>query len=265
MTRSAKPVGTITRGTTHPNRLRRIDRWIVDVLGPGLRRRDSPVVVDLGFGSSPITTIELQQRLAKAVPQALVVGLEIDPQRVSAAATAHPSGTFEVGGFELGRRAGGVSVVRACNVLRQYDESSVPQAWAQMLAACLPDGVVVEGTCDELGRLASWVRLDAAVAPSTPVSLTLSMRLAGLERPGAIAARLPKALIHHNAPGSRIHALLRALDDAWAAAAPLQAFGARQRWLATVAAVQREGFHVHGGPSRWRLGEITVAWSDVAP
>ena len=59
--------------------------------------------------------------------------------------------------------------------------------------------------------------------------------------------------------------LREALDAAWAAAAPLQAFGVRQRWVATVQSVQRQGYRVLDRPARWRLGEITVAWADVAP
>lgn len=264
MTPRDRPIGSITRGTTHPNRLRRSDRWIAHVLGPGLRRQDSPVVVDLGFGSSPITTVELQRRLAAAVPGARVVGLEIDPQRVALARASYPAGTFDVGGFELGRYAGRASLVRAFNVLRQYEETDVSSAWARMVHSCRPGGVVVDGTCDEVGRLASWIRLDAP-AWDAPVSLTLSMRLAGLVRPGGVAARLPKSLIHHNIPGERIHGFLDALDAAWAAAAPLQAFGVRQRWVATVQSVQRQGYRVLDRPARWRLGEITVAWADVAP
>jgi len=37
----------VTRGTTNPNRLRRVDRYIAAL--PVLRRTDHPVVVDLGF------------------------------------------------------------------------------------------------------------------------------------------------------------------------------------------------------------------------
>ncbi|MBP7818889.1 MAG: class I SAM-dependent methyltransferase, partial [Rhodoluna sp.] len=61
-----KPVGTVTRGTTNPNRLRRVDRYIAAL--PVLRRTDHPVVVDLGFGASPITAVELLSRLAKVNP-----------------------------------------------------------------------------------------------------------------------------------------------------------------------------------------------------
>ncbi len=43
------------------------------------------------------------------------------------------------------------------NVLRQYDEDDVADAWARMCARLLqPDGILVEGTCDEIGRIATW-------------------------------------------------------------------------------------------------------------
>ncbi len=260
-----RPIGIATRGTTHPNRLRRVDRWIAATLAGHLRRAGATDVVDLGFGAAPTTTIEFARRLRPVAPEARVVGLEIDPERVATARARYPDGDFGVGGFELGAHAGRVGLVRACNVLRQYDEADVADAWRTMLHGCRPGGFVVEGTCDELGRMASWVLLDSAEAQVRPVSLTLSMRLAGLQRPGEVAARLPKALIHRNVPGQPVHRFLAALDSAWAAAAAWQDLGARQRWIHTVSAVQAEGFRLHGGPSRWRLGEVTVAWDDVAP
>lgn len=265
MSRPARPVGTITRGTTHPNRLRRIDRWIAAVLGPRLRRLGAVDVVDLGFGASPITTVELAARLRSVAPQAHVIGLEIDPERVTRARELYPDGCFDRGGFELGSSAGRVGLVRALNVLRQYDEAAVHDAWRTMLQGCVPGGVVVEGTCDELGRLAAWVLLDSDARDPRPRSLTLSMRLAGLQQPSDVAARMPKALIHHNIPGQPVHRFLAALDAAWLAAAPYQDLSARQRWIRTVSAVRAQGYRVHGRPSRWRLGEVTVAWEDVAP
>ena len=76
------------------------------------------------------------------------------------------------------------------------------------------------------------------------------------ERLDALAAELG---------GERVHALLTGLDRQWAAAAPQGAFGVRQRWLATVTALRASGVPVLDGPSRWRLGELTVPWSLVAP
>jgi hypothetical protein len=259
---AGRPVGAVTRGTTNPNRLRRVDNWIAATCGPALRDAADPLVVDLGYGATPITAVELRARLAAAVrPDLRVVGLEIDPVRVAAAAPAAdpPWLTFGRGGFELaGLRP---ALVRACNVLRQYDESAVPDAWRTMAAALAPGGLIVEGTCDELGRLASWLLLDR----DGPRSLTLAAKLSTLDRPATLAERLPKALIHHNVPGTGVHALLQALDQGWAAAAPYAPFGPRQRWRQAVAAVRAAGWPVLDRPARWRLGELTVAWSAVAP
>lgn len=220
-----RPYGVITRGTTNPNRLRRVDNWIVATCGDLLRSADDPLVVDLGYGATPVTAVELRARLAAGVrPDVRLVGLEIDPARVAAAApAADPPGlTFARGGFELaGLRP---VLVRALNVLRQYDESEVADAWRTMTAALAPGGVLVEGTCDELGRLGGWLLIDA----DGPRSLTLAARLATLESPAELAERLPKALIHRNVPGERVHDLVRALDDAWRAAAPYVPFGPRQ-------------------------------------
>ncbi|GMA87592.1 hypothetical protein GCM10025868_28420 [Angustibacter aerolatus] len=193
-----------------------------------------------------------------------VVGLEIDPARVAAALPLAGDGlSFALGGFELalpgGRRP---VVVRALNVLRQYDEDEVEGAWRLVRSRLAPDGLLVDGTCDEVGRRAAWVAVEAGAGP---VSLTVSLRLAGLVLPSDVAERLPKALIHRNVPGERVHAWLGALDDAWRRCAPLAAYGARQRWVATVEAVRAAGWPVLGGRTRWRLGEVTVAWDAVRP
>ncbi|BCB85470.1 hypothetical protein Psuf_027830 [Phytohabitans suffuscus] len=134
-------------------------------------------------------------------------------------------------------------------------------AWRTMSTALAPGGAVVEGTCDELGRLASWVLLD----PAGPRTLTLAAKLSTLDSPATLAERLPKALIHRNVPGEPIHEFVSALDGAWRDAAPFTAFGPRQRWLRTVSAVRAAGWPILAGPARWRLGEVTVRWQTVAP
>ena len=251
------PVGTVTRGTTAPRRLRRVDRWLV-ATHPRLVATPDLLVVDLGFGARPFTTLELAARLRRLNPGARVVGLEIDPERVDAAMpfrSAHVD--FAVGGFELGGHR--PHLVRALNVLRQYDEADVPDAWARMSAALAPGGLVVEGTCDESGRLGSWLAIDAG----GPISLTLAVDLA--MAPSAVAPRLPKALIHHNVPGEPIHQLLAALDSGWHRAAGLSAFSTRQRFAAAAAALRSDGWPVLDGPGRWRRGELTIKWDAVRP
>ncbi|MFC5997770.1 class I SAM-dependent methyltransferase [Quadrisphaera sp. GCM10027208] len=260
---SSRPVGTVTRGTTNPNRLRRLDRWLVSRAGRVLRSAPDPLVVDLGFGASPVTTVELADRLHRVRPDVEVVGLEIDPGRVRAARAAQRPGlSFARGGFELGGLGARRPVlVRAANVLRQYDEADVPAAWARVVDRLHPGGLLVDATCDELGRRASWV----AVGADGPRSLTVSLRLAGTDRPGEVAERLPKALIHRNVPGERVHAWVAALDAAWERSAALRGFGARQRWIATCRALAADGWPLLDGPGRWRLGEVTVAWTAVSP
>ena len=254
----SKPIGAITRGTTAPNRLRRVDRWIAWRCAAVLRHADDPLVVDLGFGASPITTLELHDRLRQVRADVRVVGVEIDPARVAAAsAYSRPGVGFMRGGFELpvdGRPV----VVRALNVLRQYAEAEVSPAWSTMRARLGAGGLVIDGTCDEIGRRASWVAVNA----SGPVSLTLSTHLGSLQRPNELAERLPKALIHRNVAGERIHALLVALDREWDRAAPQATFGAVQRWLAAIGALSTQ-WQLLDGPGRWRLGEVTVPWSTV--
>jgi hypothetical protein len=253
-----RPQGEITRGTTNPNRLRRVDRWLAWWCADALADSTDPVVIDLGFGATPVTAVELRARLARLRPDVRVIGLEIDPARVAAAqADADPPGlTFARGGFELaGHRP---TVVRAFNVLRQYDESAVAGAWHAMTSALAPGGWLIEGTCDELGRLGSWAALPAGA--QVPATLTLAARLASLQSPATFATRLPKALIHRNVPGEPVHELLSALDLAWQQAAPLATFGVRQRWIATVTRLRDTGWPVLDRPARWRLGELTVPW-----
>jgi SAM-dependent methyltransferase len=255
------PIGQLTRGTTGTNRLRRVDRWIAQ--SPSLRRAADPLVVDLGFGASATTTLELHQRLARMRPDVEVVGLEIDPNRVrTATASAKPGVSFALGGFEVplpnGRRP---IVIRALNVLRQYDEPEVLEHWHRMVDRLQPDGILVEGTCNEVGRVASWV--DAAAAG--PRTLTISLRLADVEKPSIVAERLPKVLIHRNVDGEGIHRYLRDLDRIWQVHAPLRIYGPSQRWAATAESMKTEGWPIVGGKSRWRLGELTVSWEAVAP
>jgi SAM-dependent methyltransferase len=262
--RASRPVGTVTRGTTHPNRLRRVDRWIAHTCAPALRAAADPVVVDLGYGAAAWTPRDLRDRLAVVRRDVAVVGVEIDPDRVRAAQQyADDTLSFRRGGFEVPLDGRSPVVIRAFNVLRQYDESQVDDAWRTMAARLAPGGLLVEGTCDELGRHAWWVAVEADAAE--PRSLTLSTRLADLGTPSDLAERLPKALIHRNVAGEPIHDLLLALDRCWAAAAPHTSFGVRQRWLAALSALRDGGVPVLDGPARWRLGELTVPWTLVAP
>lgn len=273
MATGRSPVGQVTRGTTGTNRLRRVDRWIAR--HPALRAAADPLVVDLGYGASAVTALELHARLARTRPDVEVLGLEIEPARVARAreqvALVRAGGSpfaadarvsFALGGFEVptpgSRRP---AVIRAMNVLRQYREDEVGGAWARMCGRLAPGGLLVEGTCDEIGRIVTWVAVGADAVPQT---LTISLRLAGLQHPSIAAERLPKALIHRNVPGERVHALLAALDDEWMRAASVAPFGPVHRWQTALGALQAAGWPLRAR-SRWRLGEVTLPWDAVAP
>jgi hypothetical protein len=273
-----RPDGDITRGTTNPERLRRVDRWITQAQRAVLDRQARPLIVDLGFGASPVTTLELYRRVRAVAPEAEVTGLEIDPERVAAACRqlavlraagdALPGLSFAVGGFELPAARRPV-LVRAFNVLRQYPEERAWTAWSRLRAGLAPGGALVEGTCDEIGRRAVWVTLPALSGARDAALITFSARLAALERPSDLAERLPKTLIHRNVPGEPVHRFLRDFDRAWDSAAPYSAFGPRQRWLAAVQSLSAAWPVItrppQGGLRRWRLGEVTLPWAALAP
>jgi hypothetical protein len=256
------PLGQLTRGTTGYNRLRRSDRWLVHSarVRTAVGSATDPLVVDLGYGALPVTTLELASRLRPIRPDVRVVGLEIHPERVDAARSSATAGVdFALGGFELA----GLNpvLVRAFNVLRQYPVEAVADAWSAMQRRLAPGGLILDGTCDELGRRCAWVLLDA----EAPVSLTLACDPFAIERPSDLAERLPKVLIHHNVPGQPIHALLTAADRAWASVAGHGVFGPRVRWRAMLGLLREQGLPVEPPRRRIRDGVLTVPWDHVVP
>ncbi|NKY68589.1 class I SAM-dependent methyltransferase [Corynebacterium mucifaciens] len=254
---AGKPYGVITRGTTGVNRLRRSDRWTryhprVQSL---LRAADSPLAVDVGYGASHTTTVEWAGWLRQIRPGVEVVGLEIDPARVL---PPRDGVRFELGGFELaGYRP---HLVRAFNVLRQYDVDQVPDVWDTVRSRLASGGLFIEGTCDELGRRCAWLLIDA----SGPQTLTLSWDPHHTAKPSDVAERLPKVLIHRNVPGESIHQFLTDADAAWDRASGWAPHGPRVRWRH---ALEDLAAHWPIAPQRRRLQDntVTVDWRAIAP
>lgn len=255
---AGRPFGVITRGTTNQNRLRRCDRWVAahPSITALLRNVEEPLALDVGYGASHFTTVEWAGWLWRVNPRTRVTGLEIAPARVL---PPRDGVTFELGGFELaGYRP---QLVRAFNVLRQYDVAQVPEAWHEVTSRLAPGGFFIEGTCDELGRLSTWILLNA----DGPQSLTLSWDPFAVEKPSDLAERLPKALIHRNVPGEPIHDLLKEADRAWEYAAGWAPHGPRVRWRMTRQALIDAGLPLHPIRRRLRDNVLSVDWEVVAP
>ncbi|WJZ01532.1 methylase [Corynebacterium freiburgense] len=254
---SKGPIGVITRGTTNINRLRRCDRWMTyeSNIQRSLMHSKSPLAIDVGYGASHTTTCEWATWLRRSRPDIEVIGLEIDPNRVL---PPRNGVRFELGGFELAGYT--PTLVRAFNVLRQYDASQVTDAWQTVCSRLAPNGFFVEGTCDELGRRCSWVLLDA----TGPQSLTLAWDPRHTERPSELAERLPKALIHRNIAGENIYDLLQQADAAWDRAAGWAPYGPRIRWREARQLLINDGVPLNPVRRRIRDNLLTVPWQYVA-
>ncbi len=170
MPRPTRPLGQPTRGKTAENRLRQADVYVALAM-PRALRGESPLAVDLGFGAKPWTTLEMADRWRKIEPTLRVLGIEIDPERVAEAApfAAPPATDFRLGGFNLAAVLGEerARVVRCFNVLRQYEESEVEHALAEIARGMEPGGVLIEGTSNPTGGMMVfdvWRRADATAA-----------------------------------------------------------------------------------------------------
>lgn len=289
-----RPLGQPTRGKTARNRLRRVDNFLT-LYDPGLLRRadgpyDGAFFVDLGYGAEPFTTLESAQRLRRVNPALPVLGVEIDPARVAAAQPyADDLTQFRVGGFNLPLRLRDdgsqetTRIIRAFNVLRQYEESQVAAAWETMACGLLPGGLLIEGTSEPYGRV--WVAnvLRGKTCPH-PGSLPggegmragarflssgegTALRYEGLVFStnfrlgfdlGDFQAVLPKNLIHRMTQGEPIHALMEAWKRAARETMAARAWGLRQWFVAAAHRLAALGYPVVLRPKLLNSGFLLI-------
>jgi hypothetical protein len=230
MARLQRPFGQPTRGKTAPNRLRKTDTFLA-LAFPEFVRHMAGQYVDLGYGFFPVTSVETLRRLRRLNAGLQVLGVEIDPQRVADAQPfSEPGLSFRLGGFNLPLRAGEqVSIIRAFNVLRQYDEAAVEAALAALAAALTPGGLIIEGTSDPLGRLLTFNLFEKRPAGLARTGLVLAPAQRLNFQPRQFQAVLPKNFIHHAEPGGPIDRFFADWHAAWQharsqAAEPRQVF-----------------------------------------
>jgi hypothetical protein len=270
-----RPLGQATRGKTRAGRLRSVDAFCALYARDLLARRDGPwreaPFVDLGFGASPDTCLESAATFRRLNPQLRVLGVEIDRQRVEDAQWAASGRTeFRLGGFNLplNRDASGeiqgTCLVRAFNVLRQYDPDAVPAAWEAMGAGLLPGGLLIEGTSDPEGRI--WCA-NLLRRRDKPSGSSGSLRHEGLIfylrpnaefEPEAFQAVLPKQLIHRVRAGEPIADFFEAWKLVARMASPARVWGPLAHFRESALGLRRMGFAVD--PRRRWLMRGYVIW-----
>ena len=228
-----------TRGKTAHQRLRRLDQFLM-AYDPG-RIRQADVVVDLGYGRVPITTLEWFERLREVNPSIRMLGIERDAERVAAAMPLARSGVaFRKGDFQLPLEANErVSIVRAMNVLRQYDESAAIAAHQQIVAQMEEGALLAEGTCDPTGR--TMVVQILRCVDGTPQSegLLFARSFHGDFDPRSFQAVLPKHLIHRVREGESIAEFFDAWTEASRHNRSVAEFGQRQFFVAAAEALSK--------------------------
>jgi hypothetical protein len=249
---SAKPLGQPTRGKTSSNRLRRVDNFILLHEPSLLTRTDSlfadAMFLDLGYGFDARTTLESAARFRRVNPNLKILGVEIDKERVEAALPFADDKTFfRLGGFNVPLKASEhVRLIRAFNVLRQYEEKDFIPAYEQLAQSILPDGLMIEGTSTPYGQIwsANLARkLENGKWNMEALVFSTNFRLGfDVEEFQTI---LPKNLIHHVVSGEEIYDFFEVWKQSAKETSSMKTYGDRQWFIAAAESLVRKGYMVN--------------------
>jgi hypothetical protein len=215
---------TPTRGRTARGRLRALDAYLCRFERELLERREGPwaraVFADVGFGEQPWTTLESAAAFRALNPELTVVGVELEPERAEAAATAHAEARthFRQGGFALPLGPDEPArLVRAMNLLRQGPPERVPEVHRTLAHFLLPSGLLVEGSADTSGAVLVAHLLRRTPQAESPVreALLFHTDFSRGFAPLLLRDWLPRDLRRRVRPGEPIHAFFAAWEDAW--------------------------------------------------
>lgn len=246
-----KPIGLQTRGKTATNRLRRVDNFILLYEPSLLKRTDDlfadSLFVDLGYGFDPRTTLESAMRFRKLNPNLKILGVEIDKERVEAAQPFADDKTFfRLGGFNLPLQPNEhVRLIRAFNVLRQYEEKDFLSAYEKLAEYVLPNGLMIEGTSTPYGQM--WVanlvrKVESKKWKIEAVVFSTNFRL-GFEAQ-EFQTILPKNLIHHVVKGEVIYDFFQDWKQAAKESASAKTFGFKQWFIASAEKLSQKGYTI---------------------
>jgi len=246
-----KPIGLPTRGKTASNRLRRVDNFILLYEPSLLTRTDGlfrrSMFVDLGYGFDARTTLESAERFRRVNPNLPILGVEIDKERVDAAIPYADEIThFRLGGFNLPLQSGeSVRLIRAFNVLRQYEEKDFVPAYEQLAQYVLPGGLMIEGTSTPFGQLwtANLVRKEADGWKFEALVFSTNFRM-GFDITD-FQAVLPKNYIHHVIESEPIYDFIETWKRSAAETSPAKVFGLKQWFAASVQSLAAKGYDIN--------------------
>ena len=268
---SKTPEGLPTRGKTASNRLRRVDNFILLFEPSLLTRTDGlfadAMFVDIGYGFDARTTLESAPRFRRLNPQLKILGVEIDRERVeNAIPFADEKTFFRLGGFNLPLKEGEqVRLIRAFNVLRQYEEKDFIPAYERLAQYVLPGGLMIEGTSNPFGSIwgANVVRKIDHVTLREPtgdrrVSRTGEFEIGDWRFEALVFSTnfrmrfeveefqtiLPKNLIHHVTRGEPIHDFFEAWKQSAAETSAMKTYGTRQWFIAAAERMIEHGYRI---------------------
>lgn len=250
--RAQKPEGQPTRGKTASNRLRRVDNFLL-LYEPSLLTRTDGLFaaswfVDLGYGFDARTTLESAARFRRLNPQLRILGVEIDKERVEAALPFADEKThFRLGGFNLPMNAGEhVRLMRAFNVLRQYEEADFAPAYARLAEHVLPGGLMIEGTSTPFGQVwaANLVRMTEAGSWSREALVFSTNFRLGFDVE-QFQTVLPKNFIHRVVEGEPIRDFFEAWKHAAAGTSAVKTYGLRQWFMAAAESLAAQGYGIN--------------------
>ena len=260
-------MGHPTRGKTASNRLRRVDNFILFYEPSLLTRTDGlfadSLFVDLGYGFDARTTLESAARFRRINPDLRILGVEIDKERVEVALPYADDKTFfRLGGFNLPlKEKERVRVIRAFNVLRQYEEKDFAPAYERLAQYVLPGGLMIEGTSTPFGSIwcANVVRkimesgslLSGSQKQASELhnwrfeALVFSTNFrAGFDITD-FQAVLPKNHIHHVVPGEPIYEFFDAWKGAAAQSSAMKIYGLKQWFVGAAELLAQKGYKIN--------------------
>ncbi|HEY0881967.1 MAG TPA: methylase [Archangium sp.] len=191
------------RHRTRPGRLSALDAWLVENERSLLDGRGA--LVDVGYGETPITTLELARTVRSVTPSLRVVGIE-------RAENVEPELELLAGDFSTCASLGPTAVVRAMNVLRGYREDEVPAIHAALGAAVIDGGLVLEGSTDTEGHVTVCWLLRKKHGALVKEALLFHTDFSRGFSPWLFRDWLPRELRRSVKPGTQIHELLSAWD-----------------------------------------------------